>query len=277
MTQDTLTPAQVHEAMTTRWIGRNYQYLPATTSTNDLLKAQAVSKSGSSIPAGTVILTDYQEKGRGRLSRNWQAPAGSSLLFSILLRPNWPVEQFSWLTMIGGLAVSDVVSRLITLPAQLKWPNDCVIEQNSTWKKYCGTLLEGHFADDGQLAFVVAGIGVNVNIPEEDLPAATFPATSLLAVQGSAISRLDLFCAILARFEHYYDLAEQGQSPLTAWQDRLIFMNRRVVISQFGKEATVEGTAVGTDSEGRLLVRDEEGVLHHIAAGDMAMRQDLEP
>jgi BirA family biotin operon repressor/biotin-[acetyl-CoA-carboxylase] ligase len=275
--RDTLTAAEVFKALTTIWIGRHYQYLSSATSTNDLLKEQAAEKSDSSLPAGTVLLTEYQEKGRGRLSRSWQAPPGTSLLFSIFLRPDWPAERFSWLTMISGLAVSEAVEEHTALEARLKWPNDCVIKHRGIWKKYCGILLESHFSADGKPGYVVVGIGVNVNIPEDGLPTVAFPATSLLAATGSPVSRLDLLSAILDRFEHHYELAKKDQSPLAAWQGRLVFMNRRVRISRFGKETDLIGTTAGTDSEGRLLVLDEEGNLHHIAAGDMTTRQDLEP
>jgi BirA family transcriptional regulator, biotin operon repressor / biotin---[acetyl-CoA-carboxylase] ligase len=270
--QDTLIPAQVEKALNTVWLGRFYQYLPSATSTNDILKELAVSDDGSPMPAGSVLLTDFQERGRGRMSRSWQAPPGSSLLFSILLRPNWPLERLSWLTMIAGLAVCEAVEQQTMLTARLKWPNDCVVKQGDMWKKFCGILLEGHLPNGNKLAFSVVGIGLNVNIPEEELPPASFPATSLLVAEGNQVSRLDLLTAILSRFEYHYDLAEMDRSPHAAWQKRLIFMNKCVVVSRLGKGAEVVGTAVGTDETGRLLVRDEHGEYHHITAGDVSLR-----
>ena len=227
------------------------------------------------MPAGSVLLTDYQERGRGRLSRSWQAPRGSSLLFSLFLRPNWPAERLSWLTMISGLAVSEAVEQQTSLAARLKWPNDCVIKVGGIWKKYCGILQEGKLSGGAVLDYAVVGIGVNVNIPEEQLPSTTFPATSLLVAQGEPVSRLDLLAGILSRFEHHYDRAEMDHSPHTAWEERLIFMNRRVVVSHQGEGDQISGTAVGTDEEGRLLVRDDGGVIQHIAAGDLTLRQSL--
>lgn len=275
--QDILTPAKVEKALKTAWLGRFYQYLPSATSTNDILKEQAVAENSPPMPAGSVLLADYQERGRGRLSRSWQAPPGSSLLFSILLRPNWPVEQLSWLTMISGLAVCEAVEHQTTLRARLKWPNDCVIKQGDEWKKFCGILLESQIPNGKKQAFVVVGIGLNVNIPEEELPPASFPATSLLVAEGNQVSRLDLLTAILSRFETHYDQAEMDHSPHEAWQERLIFMNSRVAVSRLGKGPDFIGTAVGTDETGRLLVRDENGEYHHISAGDLSLRQYGEP
>lgn len=275
--QDSLTPAQVQEALDTNWLGRTYRYLPTVTSTNDLLKEQETAGGAAASPTGTVLLTDYQERGRGRLARTWEAPRGSSLLFSILLRPDWPAERLSWLTMIAGLAVSEAVEQQSGLTARLKWPNDCVIARDNAWQKYCGILLEGKMSPDDSVDFAVVGIGVNVNIPREQLPAAAFPATSLLLANGRALPRLQLFCDILSRFEHHYERAEQGRSPHPTWQERLVLMNERVVVSRLGQEVAVFGLAIGTDPEGRLLVRDDNGQLHHIAAGDVTLREYLDP
>ncbi len=274
--QGSLNLEHVKEALETTWLGQTYRYLPSVGSTNDVLKAEETSSGGSANAAGTVLLTDFQEQGRGRMSRSWEAPPGSSLLFSILLRPGWPAERLSWLTMISGLAVSEAVEQQCGLDAHLKWPNDCVLEQKNRWQKYGGILLEGAISDQGILDFVVAGIGVNVNIPVEQLPQTNFPATSLMAANGRTVSRLDLFCAILSRFEQHYNRAERGVSPHDAWQERLIFLNERVIVSYLGQDTDVTGQVSGTDASGRLRIRDRDGKIHHIAAGDVTLRQYLE-
>ncbi len=275
--QESLTPPQVKEVLDTTWLGRPYHYFQTVTSTNDLLKEQASAGVNSSNPAGTVLLSEYQEQGRGRMSRSWVAPAYSSLLFSILLRPGWPAERLSWLTMISGLAVSEAVEQQSNCTVRLKWPNDGVIAGDGIWLKYCGILLEGHIAPNNLLEYAVIGIGVNVNIPQEQLPETKFPATSLQVANGRPLSRLRLFSNILSRLEHHYELTEKGHSPHEMWQERLIFMNKRVVVSRFGQQADISGTAVGTDEEGRLLVRYDDGHIHPIAAGDVTLRAYLDP
>jgi len=273
--QDSLKPEQVQKALRTGWLGRSYRYLAAVGSTNDMLKAEE-SGGRSSNDAGTVLLTDYQEQGRGRLARSWEAPPGSSLLFSILLRPGWPVERLTWLTMICGLAVSEAVEQQSGLKARLKWPNDCVLERENKWQKYGGILLEGTVSERGTVKYAIAGMGINVNIPAKELPQTSFPATSLLAANGRPLSRLDLFCTILSCFEAHYDRAAQGVSPHAAWQDRLIYMNERVVVSRLGQGVDVAGQVMGTDASGRLQIRDDDGAIRYIAAGDVSLRQYLE-
>ncbi len=274
--EDRLTNPRVQKALSTSWLGRSYRYLPVVDSTNDLLNDQTVIADPLTYPSGTVLLTEYQARGRGRMGRSWEAPAGSSLLFSILLRPDWPAERLHWLTMISGLAVSEAVEDQTGMAVRLKWPNDGVIERLNAWYKYCGILLEGSISGNALLEYAVAGIGVNVNIPGEQLPAANFPTTSLLVAGGHPVSRLDLLSVILTRFEHHYELVQNGGSPHEAWQKRLIFLNERVAVSLPGQETPITGIAVGTDREGRLLVRNQDGEVYRISAGDITLRKYLD-
>ncbi len=271
--KDSLLPASVQESLATEWIGRPYLYLPTATSTNEILNEQVLSGNNAPPAAGTVLLADFQEKGRGRLGRSWEAPAGTSLLFSLLLRPLWPALRSSWLTMICGLAVSEAVEELMGGSARLKWPNDGVLGSEGSWAKYCGILSEGHIGEDGRLQYALMGIGVNVNIPQAQLPVTDFPATSLLAAKGRAVSRLQLFTRILSYLEQHYQLANEGLSPHKAWQDRLIYMNRRVSVSRLADKTSITGTAVGTDEQGRLLIQETNGSVHHVTAGDVTVRE----
>ena len=100
----------------TQWLGRRIYYHPVVQSTNDLMKERA--EMGE--PAGSLLLADYQSKGKGRHGRQWQAPAGSSLLFSLLFRPDWSVEQATWLTMIAGLATIRAIDKQTGLSLGLK-------------------------------------------------------------------------------------------------------------------------------------------------------------
>lgn len=267
-----LDPTAVRSVLRTSWLGRAYHYLPSTSSTSDLLKDQARTGMPFDPPAGTVLLADFQESGRGRLSRRWQAPSGTSLLFSVLLRPEWPPERLAWLPLLCGLAVAQAVEDVTGLDARLKWPNDLVLESDGAWHKVGGILLETAFAQTGQASYTVAGIGVNVNIPRAQLPAVAFPATSLMLAAGRPVSRLALLAAILARLERLYDAAQGGWSPQPAWDERLIMRNQPVTLSCLGDAEALHGVCEGTDDQGRLLLRDAHGRVHTIAAGDLSLR-----
>jgi BirA family transcriptional regulator, biotin operon repressor / biotin---[acetyl-CoA-carboxylase] ligase len=268
-----LTETAVKNALTSKWIGHHYQYFESTGSTNDLLKKQVLTGEPDHPPAGTVVLTNYQSQGRGRLNRRWEAPPGSALLLSILLRPDWPSERLSWLTMVAGIAVVEAIESATTLSAFLKWPNDVVIRCSETWCKACGVLVEGHMSTQEHLAYAVLGIGINVNTVPELLPQGGWPSTSLAAAAGNQVSRLDLLLALLQRIEYQYEKADRGLSPRVEWNRRLITIGQLVEIDRAGQGPLLSGIAEGTAEWGQLLVRDEHGELHEVMAGDVTLRK----
>lgn len=270
--ENELSESAVRAALTTSWMGRPYLYMEQVDSTNERVKAWAADPH---YPPGAVLLADYQSAGRGRLDRRWDAPPGTALLLSVLLRPRWPARQGAWLTMLAGLAVAEAIERLAGLPARLKWPNDVVLAagEPGEWAKVCGLLLDATLAPSGeQLESAIIGIGLNVNIPAAALPQTASPATSLLVAGGRPVSRRALLVAVLERLERHYDAALDGRSPADAWAGRLVTLGRRVAVITPGQPASLAGTAEGVDEWGQLLVRDAAGALHTVAAGDVTLR-----
>lgn len=252
-------------------LGPDAHYFPETGSTNDLLREMA----DAGAPGGTLVLADFQQTGKGRLNRRWQAPPGTSLLFSLLFRPGWPAVRASWLTMIGGLAAVEAIAAALAAPESsslipaLKWPNDIILPDAAGWAKVGGILLETTVTGD-RLEQAILGMGLNVNIPPEDLPETTVPATSLLAAGGRSLARLPLLVTLVQRLEHHYQAACRGESPQPAWNERLLTRDRPVAVSASGR--TVTGTAAGTDEWGRLLVETADGEVYKFAAGDVTLR-----
>lgn len=121
----------------------------ATGSTNADLAAAA--RDGA--PSGTVLVAEHQRSGRGRFTRSWEAPPGAAIAISVLLRPSLtiPLERWTWLPLLAGLAVADALVQVAGVPARLKWPNDVLIED----RKVCGILVERV----GDAA--VIGMGIN--------------------------------------------------------------------------------------------------------------------
>jgi BirA family biotin operon repressor/biotin-[acetyl-CoA-carboxylase] ligase len=168
--------------------GREYLYVPSTPSTQRLLAPDA--------PEGTVAVADEQTEGRGRLGRRWEAPAGTSVLCSVQLRPKVDASRFPELTVLGAEACADAIRSVTGLEPTLKDPNDVLIGG----RKVAGVLGES----DPQR--VVLGIGINVNVPAEELPREVrIPATSLLIEMGAPVDRIELLVEILAALERRYD------------------------------------------------------------------------
>ena len=169
-------------------LGRPYTFVERVTSTQALLAPDA--------PEGAVAVTDAQTEGRGRLGHRWEAPAGTSLLFSLALRPDVPPERLPELTPLAANALADAIGALTGLEATVKFPNDVLVRG----RKIAGILGE---AREG---LVVLGTGVNVNVPAGELPTAVAtPATSLLVEAGAPTDRGALLVGVLDVFEGRYD------------------------------------------------------------------------
>ena len=168
--------------------GREYLYVASTQSTQRLLPPDA--------PEGAVAVADEQTEGRGRLGRRWEAPPGTSVLCSVQLRPNVDAARFPELTILGAEACADAIRTVTGLEPTLKHPNDILIEG----RKVAGVLGES----DQQR--VVLGIGINANVPTEELPREVrLPATSLLVEVGAPVDRIALLVELLAALERHYD------------------------------------------------------------------------
>lgn len=256
-------------ALQTRWLGRQVFYQAEVGSTNDELKKLGAA---TAVPSGALFITDYQTQGRGRFDRRWEAPPGTSLLFSLLLRPDWPGEKNGWLTMIASLAAAEAIHVQTGLAARIKWPNDVVLPIDGHWRKVCGILLEGEMTADGRCRQAVLGIGLNVNIPAAALPASATPATSLWAASGRQVSRLALLLDVLVRLENLLDAALDGRSPQPAWQNQLMLLGQPVIVTYADGGVQMTGTAVGVDEWGHLLLQTADGRQHTILAADVTLR-----
>jgi BirA family biotin operon repressor/biotin-[acetyl-CoA-carboxylase] ligase len=237
-------------------IGTPCTVLRETGSTND--DARRGAQAGA--PHGAVFLADAQTQGRGRGGNAWHSPPGESLYLSILLRPNVAPGALPRLALVTGVAVARVVDALLPEPqrAQLKWPNDVHV----AGKKLAGILVEASFRG-GALGAVVVGLGLNVHTTSFP-PELEARATSLQRLGASPLDRSVLaarLCAAIgdasARFEAC------GLAPfLPELTERDALRGRALRVGD------VSGMALGLDAEGRLLVRDEAGVLHAVVAGE---------
>jgi BirA family transcriptional regulator, biotin operon repressor / biotin---[acetyl-CoA-carboxylase] ligase len=168
--------------------GRSYTFVESTPSTQLLLPPDAAE--------GTLVVADEQTAGRGRLGRRWFAPAGTSLLCSLQLRPAVPVERLPELTVVAARACAEAIATVTGLEPELKFPNDLLLGE----RKVAGILAE---AREGR---VVLGIGINANVPEAELPTEVDrPATSLLVESGQEVDRAELLLELLERLERRYD------------------------------------------------------------------------
>jgi BirA family transcriptional regulator, biotin operon repressor / biotin---[acetyl-CoA-carboxylase] ligase len=185
---DSLAPETVLPRLRGR-LGRPYEHLGSTPSTQLL--------PGPDAPEGALVTAEEQTAGRGRLGRRWLAPAGTSLLCSLQLRPPVSPERLPELTGVAARACADAIAALTGLEPELKFPNDVLLGS----RKVAGVLAEAREER------VVLGMGINVNAPADALPTdVDRPATSLLVETGSELDRAELLVEVLESLERRYDV-----------------------------------------------------------------------
>jgi len=243
-----LTPAVVEPLLRGR-LGRPYLWSETCASTQEAL-------ADPGLPEGAVAVTEHQTAGRGRAGRRWDDAPGTSLLLSVLLRP--PAgSPFPQLSLVCALAVAEAVEAAAGMDAQVKWPNDVLVDG----RKVAGILLEGR--EGG----VVCGIGVNVDQTEESLPRDTrAPTASLRTLTGRTHDRADLLVALLERLEAHYDVwLADGLAPLLPELERRDGLRGHDVAV-----GEVDGVATGIAPDGRLRVARPDGTTALVASGEVS-------
>lgn len=257
----------ISNSLTTSWLGKPAYYYPEITSTNERLKDMA----SKGAKEGTLVISDFQSQGKGRLSRRWIAPKGSSLLFSLLFRPKWPLEQANWLLMMAGLAAKESIQSVLGIDVQLKWPNDLMVDFRGKSHKFAGLLLD-LMSNNDQIEAAILGIGINVNNERPDIPESPSPAVSLRDSLGHPVQRLPILIRFIELMEQRYEMAKLGKTPQPEWEKSLITIGAEVTASNPTSSSYISGQAIGTDRIGRLLVRDKYSTIHKISAADVTLR-----
>lgn len=240
-------------------------YLAEIGSTNTYLLTQA--KNTVEWPDFSVVLTDNQTAGRGRLDRVWEAKAGQSLAVSVLFRPSgFGIESFGWLPLAAGLAMRNAVASLIhDANVSVKWPNDVLVNG----EKISGILAE--VTPDGSA--VVIGAGLNLSQSKQELP---IPSATSLMLQGVTGFQLDdvlvRYLASLKRiYEELSDLA--GAVEGSELKRELISASSTigsVVLVSLPDGSSFSGKAIGLDPQGRLLIAiDNPTEIRAVAAADI--------
>ncbi len=252
-------------------LGHPRVHLRQTDSTNE--RARDLALAGA--PHGTLVTAAEQRAGRGRQGRRWSAPAGSALLLSLVLREPPPL-----LPLIAALAVADIAGE----DAWIKWPNDVVFRRDrsiegdhgdagrddaasdvGTLAKVAGILAEGRPYPHGhrQEGWAALGIGVNVAVRVEDLPAELHGTAATLGRSPAEIE--PALAALLTALEGR--LAESTDTTLQAWRARDALLGRAIGWSGG------EGVADGIDGDGRLVVALADGGRTALDAGEVHLRR----
>lgn len=254
---DRLLPSEIHHGLNTEFIGRKIYYFDSIPSTMDI--ALAIGLKGT--PEGTLVLSETQSRGRGRLRREWSSPKYKGIYLSLILRPKILPSQAPLLTLLTAVSICEAIKATAGLDARIKWPNDIFIHH----KKAGGILTELN-AEMDEVRFVIIGIGLNVNNDKKSLPAG---ATSLKEQKRENLSRVELLQELLRRIElNYLAFRQRKTQPIIGkWREYSLTLGRRIKVSLHHQH--LEGEAVDIDEDGSLILRNDAGLMQKVTAGDV--------
>lgn len=256
----------IQSGLSTVRFGRTLEFHKTISSTNTVLKQLAA----NGAPEGAVVVADSQENGRGRLGRNWASAPGLGLWMSLLLKPQLHPSEVQTLTLAASVAVCRVLEPLKIPGLGIKWPNDIMVGN----KKVCGILTELS-AEAERVAWVILGIGINVNHQKQDFPkdiAAIATSVRLSTQNHDSVDRSVLASGLINEMEQVYDdYIRKGSAWIVdEWKKWNLTLGKRIrLLSQNG-----ETTAVAQDitPDGKLVVKRDDGTISEILSGEISIR-----
>jgi BirA family biotin operon repressor/biotin-[acetyl-CoA-carboxylase] ligase len=239
--------------------------------------SEALRWADAGAPDLSIVVADEQTAGRDRQGRTWFTPPGAALAFSLVLRQALVAgrgedipSRLARLTALGALAVSQALQTEYNLAAQIKWPNDVLLDR----RKVCGILTEAQWQGE-RLSAAVLGIGINVapaSVPPDN--EVIYPATCVESALGRDIDRWQLLRCVLEEILAWRSRWEEPEF-LTAWEEKLAFKGEQVYIytgTAAQDSPDEQGILLGLDGAGRLLIRSHTGEVHSLGIGELRLR-----
>lgn len=232
-------------------------------STNQLAKQYIE----TGVAAETVIIAESQTAGKGRLGKSWVSVAGKGLYCSIILKPECPREKLSLITLLTGLVVAEIIEKISGLKAQLKWPNDIILNG----KKCAGILCEAVLKED--MDHVIVGIGINLNLNSKDIPDLLRSKVTSVGIEAKKYYEInEIFETVYQKvIDSIKQFEKYGFDPfLEKWRRRDFLRDKKTSWCTVGKEVVL-GKGVGLSDTGEYYICDDEGTLHQVLSGDVSL------
>ncbi len=249
-------------------IGKPILHLRNTTSTMDVARELINESNHDADLHGTTIFADEQTKGRGRFDRTWDSEPGKDILVSLILSPRTAIA--GRLPIMASLAVAITVDHFSPDVSSIKWPNDVLVHG----KKISGVIAESVTTDRSFVGII--GIGLNVNRRTDSERSRGYLATSIRDVSESSqdLDRKAVVTVLLANLNELHDALDRGESIMPEWREKLVGLGSPVEVSMPSEESVevIAGVAEDVDEFGRLLIREPDGTLRAVAAGEVTTR-----
>jgi BirA family biotin operon repressor/biotin-[acetyl-CoA-carboxylase] ligase len=257
---DLLGEREIRLGLDTKYLGCEIHSLAEVDSTNSY--ASKLAAAGA--PEGTVVVSEHQTAGRGRLGRKWVSPPGVNIYVSVILRPEVPPSDAPMVTLAASVPLTRAI-KAYGLPAAIKWPNDVLING----RKAAGILTEMS-AEPDLVRHIVLGVGIDVNMQKGAFPKELKEtATSMMMELGGRVDRAGLLRRFLSELEGAYGMFTRGEKEavLNGWRELSCTLGRDVKVSTPSGET--KGRALDLDASGGLMVELEGGRVETLTSGDV--------
>ena len=240
---------------------REFEVWERLASTNE--RAWELARAGGA--TGTMVLTEWQEAGRGRQGRRWDCPPHSGLLFSLVLDGDLEQsERPQLLPLALGVGVAQALRAATGLDIGLKWPNDILC----AGRKCGGILVEARRPGNG----LVVGCGLNVHVDDAWFTTCGLPGAGSLLESAGRMGREKLLARVLDGIEaRYHDWsAGHWEDVLQHWGALDVLHGRMVELESAGSR--IRGRSCGITPAGLLALELDDGVLETYSAGEVHLR-----
>lgn len=256
-----LLPLEIKNGLKTDYIGHNIHWEYEVASTNTI--ASQLADQGAT--EGTIVVSEGQKQGRGRMGRTWISQPEMGIYFSLILRPKFAPIKASCLTFMSAIAVAEALEQSLGIQAQIKWPNDVMIHG----KKVAGILTELR-AEIDTIHYIVVGIGINANNKKFPKPLQG-KVTSLALEAHQNVSRVKIVQTLLQTLERWYRIVlnEDTERTFARWRELSCTLGNRVEVN-VGDEI-LRGVAARLGADGSLYVNLDSGEERQILTGDVTM------
>lgn len=272
---ETLDLSRFESYLTTSWLGRAPGWRNELWESIGSTNTRAAELASQGAPEGVIVLARHQMSGRGRLGRTWVSPVDAGLYMSLILRPRQPQSQIPLLTIAAGVAVADAIRSVCNLEVGLKWVNDIIYDR----RKIGGILAEMPAISGASDAAkklpqaVIVGIGININLKQEDIPEElTSRIDSLARIKNEDVDPNKVAASIAGAFEETSKLLtpSASQELTKRWRDLSITIGQMIVTEN--SERKLEGKAVDITDSGALIVELSDGSKITLHAGEISIR-----
>ncbi len=230
-----------------------------TSSTNDELKRLALSGEKNTV----LFIAESQTAGRGRKGRSFFSPKNTGIYMSLLLHPDLSPEECTLITPLCAVAVAEAIENVTDIKADIKWVNDIFVGG----KKVAGILTEGSFTQRGA-DYIIAGIGINLAMPEEGFPEEIRDIAGSLTEKADSLREM-LIAETVNRFMYHLSRIK-SRDFIPLYRDRLFFLGNEITVLSL--DGNYRATAVDIDSYCRLIVKTEDGEIKILGSGEISVK-----